>query len=91
MITTDGQGGGPGPSAADDAAFARLIAEKRKRTTAALAAQPKVTIQLPEKSSSGDRAPVPVQINQIKFTIARGELVEVPQQVAEMLKTADVW
>ena len=70
--------------------MASLNAETIK-LRAQLEAQPKKTVYLPARSSSNDTRPVPIQINQVKFLIPRGIAFEVPSQIYDMLKQADVW
>lgn len=89
---TEKSDGGPrfvAPGA--DQAFMATIGAKTALIEASLASQPLVPLFLPEKSSSGHTEEVKVQIGQVKFSLARGVALEVPEQIAEIVKAADVW
>ena len=74
-----------------DGSMGRWIEVKRQAMIKYLDAQPKVTIQLPAKASTGDTAAVPVDLNHYRIVIQRGVPVEVAADVAALLYAADVW
>ena len=67
------------------AARAALDPEAAK-AGAALARQPKVSVKIPLNTLNRDDVVVPVCINGYNYFINRGETVEVPQSVAEVLE-----
>ena len=59
-----------------------------EKTAAALAKQEKVRIRIPKNELNEEDMVVPVCINGYLFLINRGEAVEVPKTVAEILEGA---
>ena len=66
----------------------RLLDPETEKIAKALAAQPKVRVRIPKNELNEDDRVVPVSVNGYNFFINRGESVEVPQTVAELLEGA---
>lgn len=59
-----------------------------EKTAKALAQQPKIKVRIPKNELNEEDLVVPVCINGYLFLINRGESVEVPKTVAELLEGA---
>ncbi len=66
----------------------RLLDPETEKIAKALAAQPKVRVRIPKNELNEDDRVVPVSVNGYNYFINRGESVEVPQTVAELLEGA---
>lgn len=66
----------------------RLLDPETEKVAKALAAQPKVRVRIPKNELNEDDRVVPVSVNGYNYFINRGESVEVPQTVAELLEGA---
>ena len=66
----------------------RLLDPETEKIVKALAAQPKVRVRIPKNELNEDDRVVPVSVNGYNYFINRGESVEVPQTVAELLEGA---
>ena len=66
----------------------RLLDPETEKIAKALAPQPKVRVRIPKNELNEDDRVVPVSVNGYNFFINRGESVEVPQTVAELLEGA---
>ena len=66
----------------------RLLDPETEKIAKALAAQPKVRVRIPKNELNEDDRVVPVSVNGYNYFINRGESVEVPQTLAELLEGA---
>lgn len=66
----------------------RLLDPETEKIAKSLAAQPKVRVRIPKNELNEDDRVVPVSVNGYNYFINRGESVEVPQTVAELLEGA---
>ena len=66
----------------------KLLDPETEKTAKALAAQPKIRVRIPKNELNEDDRVVPVSINGYNYFINRGESVEVPKTVAELLEGA---
>ncbi len=66
----------------------KLLDAETEKTAKELAAQPKVHVRIPKNELNEDDCVVPVSVNGYNYFINRGESVEVPKTVAELLEGA---
>lgn len=63
----------------------KSLATKAEQMKASLDSQPKVSIMIPFEKGEKKGAVQPFCMNGYKFTVPKGTMVQVPEQVAEMI------